>query len=623
MPPEPSPSTTLSLVTFGSGRSTRSMRRVLEVRTDAAFVGIAADLATRWEIVSDLGSLEEAGVDLSGLFVVRRNHDPDQRPLVGRISAIRAGQVQLSESTSDVTTIDVASVMLEGRRDAFARCLKQLLGPLYPRYDAYRDKRIGDLLSGPALFAEVKHVGQILSEKPLDLATSLACSVSGPLSIRNDDNYRSVVTARQLDYCFDPARSKRHRYAWQGLDAYGPFSRDTFARPTPRVLVVFPQGAQGAVEKFIRYLRDGIPGYSGFQAGLAKTFGLVNPRFDLVPVTASARAPSLNYRAVITDALSRGDLPDAAIVIITDRDGDLPDTENPYLHSKAVLLMAGVATQHARLSKITTGPVGLQYILQNISIALYAKMKGVPWTVDHDLTIADELVIGIGTAELSDSRLEERQRYVGITTVFRGDGNYLLGQLSRAASYSEYPEVLRDSTRDLIDEVKRRNGWQPGDTVRIVLHAARPPRNVDFALLMREAIQAVGHDQHLEFAFVTVSHDHPFALFDTAQPGKETRGGKKGVFAPDRGLIVQTDRYSRLIATTGVTLVKRARSPTAETASCPSTPALDFYRPSLPLRTGPQVHGAVLALDATGCRSSHHLLLGVDRQASCAAQRNT
>ena len=81
-------------------------------------------------------------------------------------------------------------------------------------------------------------------------------------------------------------------------------------------------------------------------------------------------------------------------------------------------------------------PAALQYILQNISIALYAKMNGIPWTVDHDLTIADELVIGIGTAELSDSRLEERQRYVGITTVFRGDGNYLLGQLSREASYA-------------------------------------------------------------------------------------------------------------------------------------------------------------------------------------------
>lgn len=248
-------------------------------------------------------------------------------------------------------------------------------------------------------------------------------------------------------------------------------------------------------------------------------------------------------------------------MIVTDRDGDLPDTENPYLHSKALLLMAGVATQHARLSKITSAPGSLQYILQNISIALYAKMKGIPWTVDHDLTVADELVIGIGTAEISGSRLEERQRFVGITCVFRGDGNYLLGQLSREASYAEYPQVLRDSTRDIIGEIKRRNGWQPGDTVRIVFHAARPPRHVDFALLMREAVHAAGDSQHVEFAFITVSHEHPFALFDPAQPGKRTARGPKGTFAPDRGLIVQTKRYSRLISTSGVSLVKRAELP--------------------------------------------------------------
>jgi len=191
-----------------------------------------------------------------------------------------------------------------------------------------------------------------------------------------------------------------------------------------------------------------------------------------VAVPASGQSPSHRYRNAVLTALGQGDPPDAGLVIVTDRDGDLPDTDNPYLHSKALLLMAGVPTQHARLSTIATRPDNLQYILQNISIALYAKMKGIPWTVDHDLTIADELVIGIGTAELSDSRIEERQRYVGITTVFRGDGNYLLGQLTREATYAEYPEVLRDSTRDLISEIKQRNGWLPGDTVRIVL---QPP----------------------------------------------------------------------------------------------------------------------------------------------------
>lgn len=538
--------------------------RVVEVVAGSPFVGVTVDLATRWEITADLEELQRAGIDLTGLFVVRRNPDPELRPLVGRIGTVHDGVVKLSESTTETESVPASSVMLEGRREAFARCLRRLLGVKFSRYEEHRDKKVGELLGGPPLLAEIERVGSVLGEQPIELAQGLTCSVDAPLRITNSPDYRSIVSTRQLDYCFDAARTKRHRYAWPGLETYGPFSRDTFARPSPHILVVFPQAAQGAVEKFVRYLRDGIAGQKAYQAGMTKTFGLVNPRFEMVAVPPSAdRTPGEAYRHTIEGALSRGDLPDAALVIVTDQDGDLPDEVNPYLHSKAMLLMAGVATQHARLSKISSPVGGLQYILQNISIALYAKLRGVPWTVDHDLTIADELVIGIGTAELSDSRVQERHRYVGITTVFRGDGNYLLGQLSREASYADYPAVLRDSTRGILEELKQRNGWQPGDTVRVVIHAARPPRNVDFARLIRDAVQAVGKDQHVEFAFVTVSHDHPFALFDTAQRGRQTPKGTKGEYVPDRGLIVQTTRYSRLITTTGLTLVKRAGLPLA------------------------------------------------------------
>jgi hypothetical protein len=535
--------------------------RVLETRADFPFVGVAVDLSTRWEIDSGLESLRDAGIDLRGLFVVRRHADPGQRRLVGRVAVVRDGQVELSESTAGETSVDAASVMLEGRLDAFARCLGHLLGKDYIRYSQYMDRQVGELLGGPALMNEVTRVGELLGQRPLDLARGLTCQVKPPMAVANAPGYDSVVRARKLDYCFDPARSKRHEYAWPGLEKYGPFSRDTFARPTPRIMVVFPQTAQGAVENFIRCLQDGMPRSKGFQSGFAKTFGLINPRFEPLAVPESSNAPARGYRKVILDALARGEPPDAAIVIIADQDADLPDAVNPYWNSKAVLLMAGVATQHARLSKITDRPESLQYILQNFSIALYAKLKGIPWTVDHDLTIADELVIGVGAVELSGSRLEDNQRYVGITTVFRGDGNYLLGQLAAESSYAEYPEVLRDSTRSIIEEIKTRNGWQPGDTVRIIFHAARPPRHADFALLMRDAVNAVGHEQHVEFAFVTVSHEHPFQVFDPSEQGKATRNGRKGVHVPERGLIIQTSRYSRLVTTAGVSLIKRPGIP--------------------------------------------------------------
>ena len=183
-------------------------------------------------------------------------------------------------------------------------------------------------------------------------------------------------------------------------------------------------------------------------------------------------------------------------------------------------------------------------------------------TLDHDLTISDELVIGIGTCELSGSRFHERQRFVGITTVFRGDGNYLLGNLSQECSYSEYPNVLKESTVSILQEIKRRNGWQPGDSVRLVFHAARPLKNIEIADIVAQCVAEVGEEQNIEFAFLKVSHEHSFTLLDKSQQGILLKGGaRKGTYAPERGTILQLGRYTRLLCTNGPALIKKARSP--------------------------------------------------------------
>lgn len=537
--------------------------RIIEIQRGSPFIAIAVDLGTRWLITADLDELVRAGVDISGLYVVRRNPGPEQRRLVGRVASIGSGRIELSESFEEMNSITTSAVMLEGRKESFARCLKHLLGPRdYERWDRCRDDRMGDLLGGRALLERVRFVASQLAAAPLELAVGLTCSIREPFVVEKASRSSSITSASRLSYCFDPSRSQRHRFAWPGLDMYGPFSLDTFHRPSPRVLVLHPHSATREVTVFLRRLRDGIPTHKAFSSGMRKTFGLEDLQFDSVAVECTSGEDVVDlYRRAIDRALSQSDLPDAAIVIVRDQDSGLPDSLNPYLHSKALLLMAGVASQEARLSTICRKPSDLQYVLQNISVALYAKMKGTPWTVDHDSAVADELVIGVGTAELSDSRTADRHRYIGVTTVFRSDGSYLLGQLSREASYAEYPAFLRDATRQAIEEIGHRNGWQRGDLVRIIFHAARPPRHIDFSSLMAEAIEAIGEEQRLEVAFLTVSHQHHFALFDTFQSGKETSNGRKGELVPDRGQIVHIGRYSRLVSATGVTLVKRPGLP--------------------------------------------------------------
>lgn len=62
------------------------------------------------------------------------------------------------------------------------------------------------------------------------------------------------------------------------------------------------------------------------------------------------------------------------------------------------------------------------YTLNNLALSLYAKLGGIPWTLSVQQRLVHEIIVGIGSARVGFDRLSERERLVGITTVFSGDG---------------------------------------------------------------------------------------------------------------------------------------------------------------------------------------------------------
>jgi len=532
--------------------------RVIEP-VDEAFVGLFVTLSTRCDITADLAGLAAAGVDLAGLDVVRRKPEPGQRRLVGRIDRLAADEVVLSESLDGLSRVPASELAVEGSREALATCLRATLGSRYEIFEKERQRLEGELLGGPGIDAMLTEMGRFLaSVSPIVLGDGLECTIDERLTIGNTDQYRSVHRADPVTYCYDPARTKQDRYAWRGLATYGPFSRDTFATKSPQILVVVPETVQGTAETFVRAFRDGVSGRA-YPSGFAATFRLANPSFVLQRVDAGVARPHEAYRRAIETALGGEQRYDVAIVVIQDEHADLPAAVNPYLHAKALLLMAGIPSQEMRTA--TMRQSGLAHVLQNVAVAVYAKMNGVPWTVDQHLPIADEIVVGLGVAELASSRYHDRQRYMGVTTVFRGDGNYLLGNLSRECTFEEYPQVLRESVRHVLSEIKQRNGWKPGDTVRIVCHTTNPMRTRALDRLVAECVETVGADQNVEFAFLTVGDKHPFTALDPGQSGINVGGQRKGALAPERGTIIQVSRNQRLLAITGPSLIKRPAAP--------------------------------------------------------------
>lgn len=542
--------------------------KITETIADQTAVGLFLTINTKWEITADLAALQAAGVDLCGLYVVRRNPQPGKRRLVGQVGSLTGATVNLSAAYDDEATIGVGEVCLEGSKKSFARCLKALLGRDYEFFEQTRQREEAKLLSGPAVNEMVGQFHQFFRKDPtLRLTDQLTASIGEQLKLAKTNAYQTIHQAPPVQYYFDPARTKASPYPWPGIKQYGPFSKDTFPKRTPTILVVLPDTAQGATEKFLNSFRNGLvtsrPQYEG---GFAKLFGLLNPTFTLCKVPlVSESDPAKAYQRAIEESLAANSNIDAAIVVLTDQHAALPDTNSPYLTAKATLMLAGIPAQEIKVSRFTKQPYELQYLLANFAVALYAKMNGTPWTVNQDTTISDELIIGIGTSEVRKNRFSDRVRYVGITTVFRGDGNYLLSHVGKECTYEEYPEVLQESTERLLQEIKQRNGWNPGDNVRLIFHTYKPLKSIEIADIAKRAALAVGSEQTIEFAFLTVTIDHPFLLVDPQQPGVTNRygdkGGAKGILVPERGTIAQIGRYTRLVCTNGPFLIKRENAP--------------------------------------------------------------
>ncbi len=86
--------------------------------------------------------------------------------------------------------------------------------------------------------------------------------------------------------------------------------------------------------------------------------------------------------------------------------------------------------------------------------------------------------------------------------------------------------------------------------------------DVEAADVIADCMRAVRSEQQVQFAFVTVSHDHEFTAFDRDQPGMPNgRGAVKGALVPDRGVIVEIGRNTRLVNVTGPSLTKRPGAP--------------------------------------------------------------
>lgn len=530
---------------------------------------LACDVRTYISIDASVDSLAGAGIPLTGFYVTAVNSDPGDPRLspkwraVGRVVRVADSQVFLDDHGDGPAVRAAADLRIEPRRENLAHCLRNLIPAEAEATLARLETLVAEVGMGPerlrritAMFDHLRGISlEVTPGIRVHLSSLVKHNSAGPWS-----PHQGVLSRPKL--LFDP--SGRHIDEWneRGLNKFGPYDRATFATKTPRIAVICQRRARTDVERFIAHLFNGMPEVGTpdrqpYRSGLRQRFGLQPTGVRYFETTdPSATAYRDACRAAIEAGAEAGAEWQLAIVQIDDASHLLVGGEDPYLVSKSAFMKHQVPVQEVTLEKIRTAPQEVVYILSNISLAVYAKLGGVPWVLPTVGSAAHELILGLGSYQTSASRLGAKERVVGVTTAFSRDGSYLLESRTTAVPYDGYASALLDALRRTVDAVRREQNWQLDDVVRLVVHAFKPFKDTEV-----DAVERLMRELGLPsstFAFLHVAEDHPFLLLDEREQGAPFKGAVRGALVPPRGTVVPLGRDEWLLTLTGPRELKQA-----------------------------------------------------------------
>lgn len=537
--------------------------RVFEFDPGAHFVGSALTVRVVKSINAPCSTLLAEGMNLTGLYVGTKRPDWDSRisprlTTFGRVSRVEAESLILDDARPGQDRIASNEAFLDASPEAMRRVFEHEFGG---EAAAIRTKLFhleNEFNSGPKKWQRVQQVNTFLQTLSLELLPEIQFKFQPLIS-----KLPPVETSPKPIYVFDPSGVQTNTWHDGGLQEFGPYTRQTFTPSRPRICIICQEQMKGRVEQFLQKFLRGLPGVQGKRAAFAN--GLVG-KYRLENCTTSffltENSSADGYKKAALQAIQRSTNEnfrwDLALVQVEEKFKALLGDSSPYLVTKGLFLTQQVPIQDFRTETTGVPDSRLQYILNNMALATYAKMGGIPWLLKANPTIAHELVFGMGSAHLRDGRFGGVKRIVGITTVFSGDGKYRVSTISKAADMQNYGAALLDSLRETVTRIKTEMNWQKNDHVRLVFHAFKPIKDIE-ADAVKAAMEELG-DFDLDYAFLHVAEHHPFLLFDHSQKGVfdyETKQSK-GILAPPRGLFMHLSPRETLLTLVGPSQVKTA-----------------------------------------------------------------
>lgn len=495
---------------------------------------LVIDCTTRWVVKENVLHFLNEGFDITGRYVVTQQED-GYRKLLGSVSTHKNGTLFIKGLNGSIIEAQSHEVYLESGRENFDAHILYTHGSEKDAIVERIRQAISTFNGGKNKKMRIDALKKYIQSNAIPMIDGTRIKIGDSPDIQSE-----CVQMQKPVFIFND--NGEADWVEKGLTQYGPYTKRTFDRNDPSICVICAQHNKGRVEQFVRKFLKGIAGSKYFSNGLEGKFALGTSRVEVFTTMAdSVEAYESAIKTAIQKKADDGGRWDLALVQVRQSFKKLKVTENPYYLGKSLFFLHQVPVQDFTMELLTQSDYSLGYSLNNMALACYAKMGGVPWLLKSSPTLSHELVIGIGSANIGQERGANNQRIMGITTVFSGDGSYIVSNTSKAVVPDAYCDALTSVLGETIEKIQKRMNWQKGDTIRLIFHAQVKKFNKDEIAAVRAVIDKY-REYEIEYAFVKISEDHGLHMFDSA-----TASVQKGRLAPLRGKTFKLSKHEMLV----------------------------------------------------------------------------
>lgn len=544
--------------------------------------GVVVNSFYRWYIDLTCNDLLEKGINLEGLYVCKKaetgfNLLNPRRTLLGYIEKTDGLKVTVNKDGSRLE-YEAEDLYIENSYHNRNEVIKKLFGhDLFSRCIEIIMKNSAKRKSAKAQIESAQSIADWLLKENLTNECGFAFKFKNLFS--QGDRFWNPISLRKPVFMFSLHGDKTEFHPDLGLKKFGPFDSIIFAHKKPSIVVICSKYDRGSFTSFLSKLENGLPNvklgsFIPFGDGFKKKYQLTGIDWHVFEFEDDTYS---SYEKAISESLREVESIDLAIIQTSQKHKELRYQESPYYLAKLKFMTNDIPVQEINIETVKKPDNSLAFILNNISLACYAKLGGDAWALPSNRSIDRELVIGLGSAVFKSGRFRTDKRFVGITTVFNSDCRYLLSSNSESVRYEDYFSALTKSLRRIFLHIKNDEGWQHGDTIRLIFHCFKPFKYKE-ADAIKQIVSELNKEFNIKYAFIKISNEQPLFFVDNENEGEKTYSSNelKGSWMPNKGSGIKFDNRNCLLQMTGAKDLKMASHGMAKPVMVELHPMSDY-----------------------------------------------